>query len=98
MNLLVWDTKGPSVEQIEGGVRWAVSQRKERPVLFHCAHGHGRSNVLMCATLIELGKARTIAEALAQVQRARPRAKLNQVQRAALEQWLEARRRSQKVQ
>ncbi len=91
------EVTGPSVEQIDRGVRWAIGQRKERPVLFHCAHGHGRSNVLMCAALIELGQAQTIAEALVQVQRARPRAKLNQVQRAALEQWLEARRRLQKV-
>lgn len=39
--------------QIEQGVQWALAQRAEgRPVLVHCAHGHGRSATVLAAILI----------------------------------------------
>lgn len=48
---------GPAVRQIDRGVKWALEQRSaERPVLVHCAHGHGRSLVLMCAILVVSGQ------------------------------------------
>jgi protein-tyrosine phosphatase len=85
------------VEQIETGVKWALEQHKQRPVLFHCAHGHGRSNVLMCATLIQLGRASTAQDALAIVKEARPRVKLNKPQLAAVEKWIQKRQTSLKA-
>jgi hypothetical protein len=48
---------GPAVRQIDRGIKWALEQRAAgRPVLVHCAHGHGRSLVLMCAILIVSGQ------------------------------------------
>ncbi len=49
--------------------------------------GHGRSNVLLCASLVEEGQADNFTEAHKMVQRARPRAKLNLRQRQALVDW-----------
>lgn len=86
---------GPTVEQIEQGVKWALQQRQERPVFFHCAHGHGRSNVLMCATLLKLGKAGSVEEADLVVQQVRPEAGLNRRQREALQEWVNATLKSQ---
>ena len=60
LNLAVWDTHAPTPPQIEQGVQWALQQRAAgRPVLVHCAHGHGRSATVLAAILIGgLGAAR----------------------------------------
>ena len=53
LNLAVWDTHAPTAQQIETGVQWALAQRAAgRPVLVHCAHGHGRSATVLAAILI----------------------------------------------
>ena len=53
LNLAVWDTHAPTPAQIEQGVKWALQQRAAgRPVLVHCAHGHGRSATVLAAILI----------------------------------------------
>lgn len=84
----MWDTYAPPTQAIESGVQWAMAQHKMgRAVYIHCAHGHGRSNVIMCAVLIANGNAATIDDALALVQSQRPRAKLNRRQRLALVGW-----------
>ena len=45
------------MRQIDRGTKWALEQRAAgRPVLVHCAHGHGRSLVLMCAILVVSGQ------------------------------------------
>mmetsp|Transcript_4881 Transcript_4881/g.14032 ORF Transcript_4881/g.14032 Transcript_4881/m.14032 type:complete len:248 (-) Transcript_4881:347-1090(-) len=88
LNIPTWDTYAPSVEQIEQGVQWALGQRKlGRGVYVHCAHGHGRSNVLICAALVADGQAATFQEAHAIVRSRRPRAKLNKRQFQALVDW-----------
>jgi len=53
LNLRVWDTHGPSPQQIETAVRWigAIRKRNKR-VLVHCAHGHGRSVTVLAAVLL----------------------------------------------
>lgn len=49
----MWDTHAPTAQQIEVGVQWALAQRAAgRPVLVHCAHGHGRSATVLAAILI----------------------------------------------
>lgn len=88
LNLPTWDTYAPTVQQIELGVKWAMQQRQAgREVYTHCAHGHGRSNVMLCASLVEEGTAPNFREAHKIVQRARPKAKLNRRQYAALLEW-----------
>lgn len=86
---------GPDPDQIERGVHWAAQQvAAGRPVLVHCAHGHGRSATVLAAILIAEGRASGVAEAEALMQAQRPRVRLNRRQRAALLAWV-ARRKKQ---
>ncbi len=83
---------GPDVQLIEDGVKWLLEQRAEdRPVYVHCAHGHGRSTVVLCAALVAAGHANSFVEAFQEVQQLRPRVKLNHRQRKALVEWAERR-------
>lgn len=76
-------------------MRWAAQQvAAGRPVLVHCAHGHGRSATVLAAILIADGRAAGVAEAEALMQAQRPRVRLNRRQRAALLAWV-ARRKKQ---
>jgi protein-tyrosine phosphatase len=73
-------------------VQWAAQQRAAgRPVLVHCAHGHGRSATVLCAILIAEGQARGIGDAEAMLKAERPRVRLNYRQRGALKAWLAGR-------
>lgn len=89
LNLAVWDTHAPTPAQIEQGVQWAVAQRAAgRPVLVHCAHGHGRSATVLGAILIAEGLAESAADAEALMKARRPRVRLNRRQKAALKAWV----------
>lgn len=88
LNLSVWDTHAPSVPQIEQGVQWALQQRSAgRPVLVHCAHGHGRSATVLGAILVAEGIAKGAADAEAIMKSVRPRVRLNSRQMGALRAW-----------
>ena len=53
----------PTIEQIDLGVAWSLEQNRQgRGVYVHCAHGHGRSNVVLCAVLMSVGAADSIQE------------------------------------
>lgn len=56
-----------------------------RPILIHCAQGHGRTGVVAAAVLLISGKASTPTEALALVKASRPGIELNTVQLKTLE-------------
>lgn len=87
--LKVWDTHAPTAEQIEVGVAWAQAQSAAgRPVLVHCAHGHGRSATIICALLIAEGYAKGLDDAEAYMKVERPRIRLNRRQRLAVKQWM----------
>lgn len=93
LNLAVWDTHAPTPAQIEQGVQWAVAQRAAgRPVLVHCAHGHGRSATVLGAILIAEGLAEGAADAEALMKAQRPRVRLNRRQKAALKAWASMRK------
>jgi len=69
-------------------VRWVVRHRENGvPVYIHCAHGHGRSSVVLCAALIRAGLAPDPRSAMELAKRGRPRARLNERQRTALDAW-----------
>lgn len=79
------DNATPELEAFRSAVR-RVSER-EGGVYVHCALGHGRSALVATAVVMERGLATTPEEALALVRRARPGVRLNQAQRAFLEDW-----------
>jgi hypothetical protein len=56
-----------------------------KPVLIHCAQGHGRTGLVASAVLLVSGKAQTAADAIAMVQSVRPGVDLNREQRFVLE-------------
>lgn len=90
---------GPAVERVEEGVEWLLQQRAAgRPVYVHCAHGHGRSTVVLCAALVASGHADTFQEAFDDVKALRPRVKLNYRQRRTLVEWAERRSKLAKSQ
>jgi len=57
-----------------------------KPVLIHCALGHGRTGMVTAAVLVASGEAQTAADAIAMIQTVRPGVKLNKAQRLTLEQ------------
>lgn len=78
------------MQLVEKGVQWLLKQRQEgRPVYVHCAHGHGRSTVVLCAALVASGHANSFEEAFQEVRQLRPRVKLNYRQRRTLVEWAE---------
>ncbi|KXZ48747.1 hypothetical protein GPECTOR_25g331 [Gonium pectorale] len=86
--LPIWDTQAPSVSQVDRGVAFAMAERSlGRPVYVHCAHGHGRSALLLLACLLEARQVGSCEEGLALLQAVRPRVRLNARQRLALEAW-----------
>ncbi|TWU18635.1 phosphatase domain-containing putative toxin [Allorhodopirellula heiligendammensis] len=57
-----------------------------KPVLIHCAQGHGRTGLVAATVLIVSGEAQTAADAIAMIQAVRPGVELNKAQRMILEQ------------
>ena len=55
-----------------------------KPVLIHCAQGHGRTGLVASAVLLAAGKASSAAEALALVKTIRPGIELNTLQQRTL--------------
>ncbi|CAD7705347.1 unnamed protein product [Ostreobium quekettii] len=90
--LPTWDTHAPVVPQIEQGVSWALAQRSVgRNVYVHCAHGHGRSVLVLCACLIQGNHAADYSEAIRIIKSRRPRVKMNKRQNAAFQSWMQKR-------
>ncbi|GLJ55627.1 hypothetical protein SUGI_1194650 [Cryptomeria japonica] len=88
MCIPTWDTRAPSHQDIDLAVRWAAGQRSQnRPVLVHCAFGHGRSVAVMCALLVTLGLAEDWKDAEKIIKKCRPRINMNIMQRKSLENW-----------
>ena len=51
----------PTTQQLDKAVEWALTQRAQgRGVYVHCAHGHGRSNVVLSVALMAAGTADSI--------------------------------------
>ncbi|ONI21461.1 hypothetical protein PRUPE_2G067300 [Prunus persica] len=83
-----WDTRAPQPAAIESAVKWACRKRdQKRPVLVHCAYGHGRSVAVMCALLVALGVAEDWKNAEKLIREKRPYIRMNALHRRALEEW-----------
>lgn len=76
------DTSAPSSEQLRKGVAFMADA--PRPLLVHCAMGHGRSATFVAAHLLAQGLAGSVNEAEAQVRAHRPAVDLHDGQREAL--------------
>ncbi|XWS74613.1 hypothetical protein CRYUN_Cryun01aG0013500 [Craigia yunnanensis] len=83
-----WDTRAPQPGQIESAVKWACRKRaRNQPVFIHCAYGHGRSVVVMCALLVALGFVEDWKRAEKYIRERRPYIRMNSLHHKALEEW-----------
>lgn len=89
LNVPTWDGCPPTVEQIERCALFVKEHYKSSKsrVLVHCAHGVGRSTLVMCAVLVKLGLASNAAEALLRIKSARPVARLNAKMLHSIREW-----------
>ena len=86
----ILDGSPPSDRQFQAAVQRVEQWRAEgRPVLIHCAQGHGRTATITAAILIRLGLASDVDEALSLIVAARPLAKPSRQQEAALRRYVE---------
>lgn len=67
-----------------GALRSFIASLRSGPVFIHCAQGHGRTALFTTALLMERNLCATLDEALAQIQQARPAARMNPEQQAFL--------------
>jgi hypothetical protein len=79
------DTYAPDAKQLEEGVRFLTEHHARGPVYVHCALGHGRSALFVCAYLVASGHFPDVEAALAHLRAKRPGVSLNAAQRACLE-------------
>jgi hypothetical protein len=85
----ILDAAPPTERQFQVALERVNTWRSEgRTILIHCAQGHGRSATIAAAALVATGRARDMDQALAQIQSARPRARLSPQQRDALQRFL----------
>ncbi len=77
------DADCPSAEELHELAKRVLELPK--PLLIHCAQGHGRTGLVAAAVLLASGKAATSAEAVALVKAVRPGIELNRVQRKSLD-------------
>jgi hypothetical protein len=82
LNLPILDGGCASPATLDAAVDHILSL--PRPIYLHCAQGHSRTAMIAACLLIELGLASTVTHALALVRAARPRARLNRRQAAAV--------------
>jgi protein-tyrosine phosphatase len=83
----IWDGVPPTPDQLEQAAVFAVNSKKDGDVLFHCAHGRGRSTTTMCAALVKSGMFTSWQEAFNAIKPGRPVIKLNTKMKNALAQW-----------
>eukprot|EP01024_Parvocaulis_polyphysoides_P036453 TRINITY_DN32414_c0_g2_i2.p2 TRINITY_DN32414_c0_g2~~TRINITY_DN32414_c0_g2_i2.p2 ORF type:complete len:154 (+),score=18.44 TRINITY_DN32414_c0_g2_i2:290-751(+) len=85
-----WDTRSPDMQGIQQALQFAQKQRNAgRPVFVHCAHGHGRSVVVLGAALVQAGHFQNWEAAVNAMKKIRPKIKVNALQREGLRSWNE---------
>lgn len=86
-NVPMLDLVPPSPAQIGEAVAAINELAGSRPTLVYCALGYSRSALAVAAWLLASGRAESIAEAEAQIRRARPQVVLKDSHRRSLEAW-----------
>ena len=88
LRIPILDKTSPSVKQLENGVNWGLEQIAQGKNLYvHCGAGHERSATFVAAMLLRTGEAKTLDEAIRNIQRNRPKAGFVSNQRETLEKW-----------
>jgi hypothetical protein len=88
-HLPILDGVPPTPRQFDEAIRRIMRWRTEgRRVLVHCAQGHGRSSTILAASLVRIGLASDVRQALALISKARPSAKPSREQYAALNHYI----------
>ncbi|KAH9255225.1 hypothetical protein BASA81_006665 [Batrachochytrium salamandrivorans] len=88
LNVPTWDGCPASVEEIEHCVQFCEERYGENKlILVHCAHGVGRSTLVMCAVLVRLGLQPNGQAALQHIKLSRPFARLNPGMTKRLQEW-----------
>jgi hypothetical protein len=85
------DLAPPTCEQLEDAVGAITKLGEKGPTLVCCALGYSRAAIASAAWLIAAGRARTAADAVEQVRRARPQVVLRAEYLLRLDQWAESR-------
>jgi len=81
-NIPMLDGDAPRPHDWEAAVAQALAWRAEgRPVLVHCAYGHGRSVAVVIGVLVREGHAADSTEGMELVNRVRPSARMSPPQR-----------------
>lgn len=89
-NVPMLDGRGMSSHDFNRAMSHALAWRRAgRPVLLHCAYGHGRSVSVACALLVIEGIDPDLDSAEARVRALRPKAGLRAHQRPVVEGWLQ---------
>lgn len=78
------DGSARSAKEIRGLATEILSMPK--PVLIHCAQGHGRTGLVAAAVLLVSGSANSVEEAIKMVRAVRPGVGLNSAQRTRLKE------------
>lgn len=85
----ILDGIAPTLDQLREAVDWAAARRAEgRPLLIHCAQGHGRSATVAAGLLIRLGLEKDVEGAVGRLVRARPGIRLHAGHRAVCAKML----------
>jgi len=85
--LPVLDSRAPTVEQLDRGIRFLQRHLNTGPVLVHCALGHGRSATVVAAYLLVAGEAADEITAEKIMKSRRPDVHLNSIQRAVVRSY-----------
>ena len=80
----------PTITQLREWV--ALATKLSGTIYIHCAEGHGRTGLFAAALLLHLGECQTPDDALARIQSKRPKVRLGNRQREALEAFFESSR------
>lgn len=79
------DTRAPTLTQLRDGANWIA--QNDKPIYVHCALGHGRSATFVTAYLLLSKRANSAEDAVAQIQKLRPRIGLTREQMAVLKRF-----------
>ena len=85
-NIAIVDGAAPTMTQFESSM--AFLDHAPRPVLVHCALGHGRSATIVAAWMVRVGRASSVEEAEQMMRLQRPWVRIRRRQRRAAQAFI----------